>query len=244
MVFSTVRRSLLLLRLLAPAADRMLDRLSIVIPAATGDDAWRGLLPQLDSIPVRDIVLVRTEQDDQVSATFPANLREIRSAAGRARQLNAGAAASAGDWLWFLHADSRPTPNTNTALQRFIAKDRDAIGYFDLRFLGDGPALTAINTFGAWWRSRVFGLPFGDQAFVMPRRVFDALGGFDENVTAGEDHAMIWTARRAGVRIVPLRASIHTSARKYAERGWWNTTRHHLALTWSQARRFSHGEVR
>lgn len=222
----------------------MLDRLSIVIPVGLGDDAWRGLLPQLESIPAREVVLVRTDQDVAIRAKLPITVREVHSIAGRARQLNAGATASSGDWLWFLHADSRLTPNTCAALQRFIGKDRDAIGYFDLRFLGDGPALTAINTFGAWWRSRVFGLPFGDQGFVMPRRVFDAVGGFDENVMAGEDHAMIWTARRAGVRIVPLRASIHTSARKYVEGGWWNTTRHHFALTWSQARRFSRGEVR
>ena len=222
----------------------MFDRLSVVIPAGPGDDAWQGLLPQLQSVPIREIVLVRTVDDDPINTALPPTVRELRSSAGRAHQLNAGAAASSGDWLWFLHADSRLAPASVDALQRFIERNGADIGYFDLRFLGDGPTLTAINTFGTWWRSRLFRLPFGDQGFVMPRRVFDALGGFDESLASGEDHALIWAARRAGVGIKPLRASIHTSARKYAQRGWWNTTRQHLALTWTQARRFSRGDVR
>lgn len=222
----------------------MLDRLSIVIPAGPGDDAWHGLLPQLESIPVREIVLVRPDDDDPISIALPTRMRELRSRVGRAVQLNVGAAASSGGWLWFLHADSRLAPATTAALQRFMKRDRAAIGYFDLRFLDDGPTLTAINTFGTWWRSRLFHMPFGDQGFVMPRRVFDALGGYDESLASGEDHALIWAARRAGVGIKPLRASIHTSGRKYAQRGWWKTTRQHLALTWTQARRFSSGDVR
>ena len=222
----------------------MFDHLSIVIPAGPGDDAWQGLLAQLESVPVREIVLVRPVDDVPIHTALPPTVRELRSSAGRARQLNAGAAATSGDWLWFLHADSRLAPDSMDALQRFIQKDRAAIGYFDLRFLGDGPTLTAINSFGTWWRSRLFCLPFGDQGFVMPRRVLDALGGFDERLAGGEDHALIWSARRAGVGIKPLHASIHTSARKYAQRGWWKTTRQHLALTWTQARRFSRGDVR
>lgn len=222
----------------------MRTRLSIVIPAGLGDTAWCGLLPQLDCASAHEIVLVRTECDDVLTAPLPSNVREIRSMAGRARQLNAGAASTTGDWLWFLHADTRLTPKALSVLQRFVEQDRNQIGYFDLRFLGDGPALTAINTFGTWWRTRLFGLPFGDQGFVMPRRVFDSLGGFDEHVPSAEDHALVWAARRAGVPVQPVGAFIHTSARKYALHGWWKTTRQHLMLTWKQARTFSRGDAR
>lgn len=214
-----------------------------MIPAGPGDNAWQGLLPQLGSISAREIVLVRTGLDAPLTASLPEKVREIRSVTGRARQLNAGAAASTGDWLWFLHADSRLTPQCPEALTRFIAMDRDTIGYFDLRFLGDGPALTGINTFGTWWRTRLFGMPFGDQGFLMSRRVFDALGGFDECLPSAEDHALVWTARRANVPVKSVGAFLYTSARKYAQQGWWKTTRQHLALTWKQARTFSRGDV-
>ena len=57
----------------------------------------------------------------------------------------------------------------------------------------------AINAFGAHLRSRWFGMPFGDQGFLAPRTTFETLGGFDETVGRGEDHAFVWTARHAGV---------------------------------------------
>jgi len=82
-------------------------------------------------------------------------------------------------------------------------------------------------------------LPFGDQGLLMPRRVFEALGGFDETQPGGEDHALVWAARHAGVPLVALRAPMFTSARKYAQAGWWATTRLHLRLTCTQAWRFA-----
>jgi hypothetical protein len=100
----------------------------------------------------------------------------------------------------------------------------------------------ALNTIGANLRSRWLGLPFGDQGLLMPRRVFEALGGFAERHQGGEDHAMVWSARRSGVPLQALRAPIFTSARKYAHRGWWATTAEHLRLTCAQAWRFSRNE--
>lgn len=213
--------------------------LAIIIPAGPGDEAWRGLLPQLADLKAREIILARADGDAALNLESIPGLHEVRTRAGRARQLNAGAAASSAEWLWFLHADSRLGPSTASALQGFIARDRSAIGYFNLRFSDDGPGLTAINTFGAWWRCFLFGLPFGDQGFLMPRLVFESLGRFDETEAGGEDHALIWSARKARIPVRRIPAPLYTSARKYAQHGWGKTTRHHLALTWRQAREFS-----
>jgi len=169
----------------------------------------------------------------------PVNLQVCRSKAGRAIQLNAGAGASDSAWLWFVHADSRVTPATLLAMQQFVSADEATIGYFRLRFLADGPRATLLNAWGAQFRSRVLGLPFGDQGLLMPRRVFDALGGFDETVSAGEDHDLVWSARARGIPLRAVNAPILTSARKYAERGWWRTTCQHLGMTREQARTFS-----
>lgn len=220
----------------------MSPSLAIVIPAGPGDSAWQGLLPQLDAARAQEIALVLAEGEPEPSATLPSNVTVVMADAGRARQLNAGAAATCADWLWFVHADSRVTAATIAALHRFIAADADAIGYFDLRFLADGPRLMLVNTIGTHVRSRWLRLPFGDQALLMPRRVFEALGGFDERHRGGEDHALVWSARRLGVPLQPLRAPIFTSARKYAHRGWWATTARHLRLTCAQAWQFSRTE--
>lgn len=220
----------------------MRPSLAIVIPAGPGDRTWEGLLPQLAAARAREVMLVLAQGDDEVMDALPAIVTVIRSAAGRARQLNAGAVRADADWLWFLHADSRIVAATLDALHRFVETDETAIGYFDLRFLRDGPRLMFLNTLGALVRSRLLGLPFGDQGLLMPRRVYDAIGGFGEHVGAGEDHAAIWSARAHDIPLRALRAPVYTSARKYAQRGWWATTRDHVRATAQQARRFSRPE--
>ncbi len=210
---------------------------AIVIPAGPGDRAWTGLLPQLIAADAQEVVLVLAEGDDLAKQIFAARI--VRAPAGRSHQLNAGASASQAEWLWFLHADSRLTPRTLEAMQDFVAKNEDAIGYFKLDFLDDGPKLMFLNAWGTALRSRFLGLPFGDQGLLLPRRVFDALGGFDEAIGKGEDHALIWMAREKSIPLRAINASIQTSARRYAENGWWKTTKTHLRMTREQATRFS-----
>lgn len=224
----------------------MAPDLAIVVPAGPGDRAWRGLLPQLGAAGAREIALVLADDDndgDSHSETedlqVPPGVILVRAPRGRARQLNAGAAATSADWLWFLHADSHLDAAALEALWRFVREDPGALGYFDLRFLDDGPRLMCLNALGARLRSRWLGLPFGDQGFLMPRRLFAALGGFDEQLERGEDHALVWKARALGIGLRPVRAALRTSARRYAQRGWWATTGEHLRLTLAQARRFS-----
>jgi hypothetical protein len=216
--------------------------IAIVIPVGPGDDSWRVLLPQLARLPAREMVLVfpagRPPREPRPES-IDARARTAFAQRGRGRQLNAGAAATQAPWIWFLHADSLITERCGPALERHTRGDARALGYFDLRFLADGPPATALNGCGAWLRSRWLGLPFGDQGYVIARPLFEGLGGFDESVAHGEDHDLIWRARALGARIVPVRARLYTSARKYALNGWWRTTSAHLAATWRQAREFS-----
>lgn len=217
----------------------MLPGVDIVVPAGPADRAWLGLLPQLANAHANRIILVLTGDDAFDATGVPNNLKVCRSKPGRAIQLNAGTQSSDSMWLWFVHADSRVTADTLNAMHRFVCADATAIGYFRLGFLPDGPRATVLNAWGAHFRSRVLGLPFGDQGLLMPRSVYDALGGFDETVSAGEDHDLVWSARARGIPLRAIPAPILTSARKYAERGWWRTTRQHLRMTREQARQFS-----
>ena len=221
----------------------MRNALSIVIPVGPDDTAWQGLLPELARVDAADIALVFSSDSsrDPVPLTDKRLLLAI-APTGRARQQNAGAAATTAPWLWFLHADSRFAPETLLRLREFVARNESLLGYFDLRFADDGPRWTQLNALGARLRSRWLGLPFGDQGLLIPRRVFEALGGFDESVTSGEDHALVWRAKRSGIPLRPVGAPLLTSARKYAQQGWWRTTSHHLRLTCQQAWNFSRVE--
>lgn len=210
--------------------------LSVVVPLAPGETAWRRLLPQLEALPADAEILLVHPAPPPSSLPPGRALRHVTSAVGRARQLNAGARAATGDWLWCLHADSRLTDGVLPVLAAFLQRGDDALGYFDLRFDADGPPLTRLNALGANLRARLLGLPFGDQGFVLRRTTLQRLGGFDEAAAYGEDHLLVWRARRAGLPLQRLPAALITSARKYRERGWLPTTVRHLWLTVWQAR--------
>ncbi len=224
-----------------------LARLTVVVPVGPGDHLDDRLRGQLARLPrMAQVCVVSCEESASEVAYAPAGegssgpqWLHARAPAGRASQQNVGAAAATGQWLWFLHADARLADDTLAALARFIAADVAALGYFDLRFLGDGPALMRLNAAGAWLRSHWLGLPFGDQGLLLPRSLFNALGGFDPAIARGEDHQLVWRARHAGVPVLPIGACLYTSARRYAARGWGVTTREHLGETWRQAWRYS-----
>ena len=227
-----------------------LRELAVVVPIGPGDRAWEGLLAQLRALPpeARIVLVATTDADlprrsDPVASALDAELVLLTSPCGRALQQNAGARAAERRWLWFLHADSRLDSTTLPALAASLARAPDALGYFDLRFAGDGPLGVHLNALGAFVRSRWLGLPFGDQGLFLAAADFERLGGFDPTLQNGEDHALVWAAHRAGMVVASARAPLYTSARKYAEGGWLRTTARHVWLTaaqaWREARRAS-----
>ena len=215
---------------------------SVIIPVAPGDESWIGLVPELRFLPLRtEILFVSPDMPGNAPSVLAKGLaggrkvRWITAGRGRAIQLNAGAAQAKNPYLWFLHADSRIPDDALQALENSLLADPEALHYFELGFLADGPRWMRLNELGTWIRSRFLGIPFGDQAFCLSRSQFQRLGGFDENASYGEDHLLVWKARQAKVKLRSTGTKILTSARKYQDRGWWTTTRTHLALTAKQA---------
>lgn len=220
--------------------------LSVIVPFAPDETEGALLLNQLRALPRgAEIVLARVDGCRLPMEPKPdpdgIAIHICASPAGRARQMNIGAQTARGRWLWFLHADSRLQARTLTALVAFLAENQDALGYFDLRYRDDGPRLARLNAIGASLRARWLGMPFGDQGFVLPAVWFKRLGGYDESAAHGEDHLLVWHARMAGLPVQRIGASLSSSARKYAQFGWWPTTLRHLRLTvwqaWPQWRR-------
>ncbi len=206
--------------------------MSVIVPLAPGETEAAGLLAQLEDVPPDWEVLLVCPGD---LPPVRAGIRIVASPAGRARQMNAGAAAATGQWLWFLHADSRLTPGCLPALAAFMSHGVPALGWFSLAFRRDGPALTRLNASGANLRSRWLGLPFGDQGLTLPADRFAALGGFDEAAVRGEDHLLVWAAHAARLPLRRIDAALATSARKYARHGWLRTTGAHWRGTLAQA---------
>ena len=215
-------------------------KLSVIVPLGPDEVEWHGLVPQLGAAlpPASEIILVAAGHPaPKASADWPEHLalRCFDGGAGRGRQLNHGAREADGEWLWFLHADSRLEPHTVCALLDFLARGEAALGWFDLAFRPGGPPLMCLNAWEANLRSTWLRMPFGDQGFVIPARSFATLGGFEENAPYGEDHVLAWAVRRSGLPLRRIGARLFTSARKYERGGWASTTARHLRLTAAQA---------
>lgn len=220
---------------------RALD-ISVIIPLAPGENTWRGLASDLKRVSHNFetlLVLPKGNKPNKnkliaLRSRFP-QARILYAKRGRASQMNAGARAARGEYLWFLHADSRLAKKSINALMRSLELKPGCLHYFDLCFLNDGGSLMVVNTVGCWIRSHFLGLPFGDQGFCVSRRNFERVGGFPENLDCGEDHLFVRRAQQKGIRLNAVGATIKTSARKYKENGWLKTTLHHAWLWTTRA---------
>lgn len=205
---------------------------SVVIPLAPGEEMHGPLLESLAALPADcEVILAGAEPP----APPPAGARFVQaSGPGRARALNAGAAAAQRDWLWFLHADSQVGPRHFELLRQAVDEGGDALRYFRLRFF-DGGFLHRLSAAGAVLRSVLFGAPFGDQAFFVPRRLHERLGGYREDAPYGEDHLYARAAARVGAPLRMLPAAVGTSARRHLATGWLRLTLRHQWLWITQA---------
>lgn len=214
-------------------------RISVIVPVAPSETALSDLLRDLAILPGNcEIILALprgAKAPESVLLASRQNIRYHAEGGGRAAQMNAAARQASGEYLWFLHADSRLDHVVITALLHQLTQFPDGLFYADLAFQGYAPTLMRINQAGVWLRSHFLGMPFGDQGFCIQRQLFNKIGGYDENLPYGEDHVFVWRARQSGIKLRPLKACITTSARKYQQHGWLKTTCQHVWLTWKQA---------
>lgn len=139
---------------------------------------------------------------------------------GRARQMNAGAAAASGGVLLFLHADSRLPEDCAELVFSALERGRCAAGCFRLRFDTPHP-LMKICAFMSSFRVKHRQIAFGDQATFVRKRLFDKLGGFPD-IPLMEDYRFSETLRRE-TKIILADGYVSTSARRFIDGGMLRT---------------------
>ena len=142
--------------------------------------------------------------------------RVLTAPRGRARQLEAGWRASAGEVVVFLHADTRLEAGWEGALRGALADPGVVGGAFRLRFDAPGLVFRWVESIVSM-RVRLFSLPYGDQAIFVRRSILSAMGGVPA-VEIMEDLDLVRELNRRGA-VVALRPAAITSARRYFDRG-------------------------
>ena len=152
----------------------------------------------------------------------------VEGPAGRGGQIARGVAVARGRWVLVLHADTHLSAHWVEAALRHMAEHAGEAGYFRLVFRAAGVAPKLV-AFGANVRSRVFGLPYGDQGLLVARSVLDSVGGVPD-VALMEDVVL---ARALKGRLRMLEAEAQTSAARYLAEGWVRRVMRNL---WTLAR--------
>lgn len=193
-------------------------KLSIIIPTYNEEAAIGPLLQYLQQYcsPGTEIIVADGESADATCAVVKKEGGQVLHCKhkGRGPQMNAGAAASTGDILYFLHADTFP-PTTFEAQIKQAVQQGAGSGCFRLRF--DFPHwFLRLN---AWFtRFDVDAIRFGDQSLFVRRDAFSRAGGFNEKLLLLEDQEVISRLRKEAPFVV-LPQQVVTSARKYKEVG-------------------------
>lgn len=192
--------------------------LSIIIPTLNAEAdlsaTLASLMEGLDAGLIRDLVVSDGGSvDATVQIADAAGAEIIKGAAGRGGQLRRGCAAAKGTWFLILHADTHLDPGWSAVVATAIAED--IAGYGRLKFRADGFAPRFVAGW-ANWRSRVFGLPYGDQGLLVSRAVYDAAGGYPD-IALMEDVAL---ARALKGRLQALAFTARTGAERYQRGGW------------------------
>jgi len=205
----------------------MQNRISIVIPALNEDKDIGRLLESLQ--PLRkaghEVILVDGGSCDgtaQIAEPFVDQL--LSSAPGRARQMNAGAAAAGGDILWFLHADTELPVGAAEAVINGVASTA-SWGRFDVQLSGQHPLLRMV-AFMMNLRSRWTAIATGDQAIFVRKNVFTDVGGLPD-IPLMEDIVLSKRLKKVGKPLC-LRMRLITSSRRWEKRGIWRT----ILLMW------------
>ena len=191
-------------------------QLSIIIPTLDEAEAVVALLQQLQSLRARGHEVILADggsKDDTVALAEPLVDRVLVTAAGRARQMNAGAAVANGQTLWFVHADSRIPERAD----EYILKSAGPVwGRFNVHLSGDRMLLRVVERLMNL-RSRITGIATGDQGIFVSRALFERIGGYAD-LPLMED---IDLSKRLKHEQTPvcLHNTLTTSSRRWEQKG-------------------------
>jgi rSAM/selenodomain-associated transferase 2 len=196
--------------------------ISIILPVLNEAAILAEALTNLPRSPDLEIILVdggSVDATQAVAARFPF-VRLITAPRGRGSQMNAGARLARGELLVFLHIDTGFTPLHLAALRQAARYPEVKAGAFFMRLTPPTPFLRFI-AWGANWRCRLFGLPYGDQVIFVRRALFFALGGYAHR--RPEDLDLVLRLR-GHTRLHLLNPPVTSSARRWQQHGNLKTT--------------------
>jgi rSAM/selenodomain-associated transferase 2 len=204
-----------------------LMKLSIIIPALNEAQILGNTLESLKGPPAEIIVVDGGSRDGTVEVARQYTSHVLVARAGRGFQQDTGARQSHGNVLVFLHADTQLPGKYPHLIHQALDDPGVIFGAFSLGIHRSTPVLDFI-AFMANLRSRLFNLPYGDQALFVRRDSYFQVGGF-QDWSIMEDVDLVRRLNRVGgFRLA--HSSVQTSARRWERENLIFTTLRNWSL--------------
>jgi len=215
-----------------------LSKISIIIPTINEASNLPLLLSDLSSIQKEgEIIIVDSGSEDKtfdIANIYGAKVF-ISKERNRGLQLDIGAKSSKGEWLIFLHADTRLTHNWFKKINSFLKGNKNIIYYFEFK-INNKKIIYRVLEILVNFRSKFFKQPYGDQGLIIHRTTYFKNNGF-RKIPLMEDVDFL---RRLNQKkdLKQLNLPIFISSRK-----WERTNIFHQAIkNWHFRRRWLKGE--
>jgi rSAM/selenodomain-associated transferase 2 len=194
--------------------------ISIIIPALNEEENIGKLISYLKKNAGKEIIEVIVVDGGSNDATvFKSNEAGaqvvVSPQKGRAVQMNLGATLANGDVLYFIHADTFPSPHFIKDILGAVSQGYE-LGRYKTKFLSSNPLLRLNEWFTSF---DLFVCMGGDQTLFVTKKLFTELQGFKPDMYLMEEYEFCKRAReKAKYKIMSGYALV--SARKYAKNGW------------------------
>ena len=215
-----------------------MSKISIIIPTINEANNLPLLLSDLSSIQKEgEIIIVDCGSEDKtvdIANIYGAKVYKSEER-NRGLQLNIGAKNSKGDWLIFLHADTRLTHDWFKKINSFLNGDKNYIYHFKFKINHEKIIFRVLEIL-VNLRSQFFKQPYGDQGLVIHRTTYFKNNGF-RKIPLMEDVDFLRRLKNKK-KLKQLNLPIFISSRK-----WEKTNIFLQALkNWNFRRRWLKGE--
>ena len=215
-----------------------MSKISIIIPTINEANNLPLLLSDLSTIKKEDeIIIVDSGSKDKtidIANIYGAKLFKSKER-NRGLQLSMGAKKSSGEWLIFLHADTRLNNNWFKKIKSVFNGDKKYIYYFKFK-INDKKVIYRILEILVNFRSQYLKKPYGDQGLIIHRSIYFKNNGF-RRIPLMEDVDFLSRLKNKK-DLKQLNSSIFISSRK------WEKTNIFLQSikNWNFRRRWLKGE--
>ncbi len=157
-----------------------MSKISIIIPTINEANNLPLLISDLSTTHKEgEIIIVDCGSEDKtidIANIYGAEVYQSKER-NRGLQLDIGAKHSKGDWLIFLHADTRFTYDWIRNINSVIKRDKNNIYYFKFK-INSNKIIYRVLEFLVNLRSQFFNQPYGDQGLIIHRDAYFKNNGF------------------------------------------------------------------